>query len=83
MQRLQGRAVRFIRSVDRSPDFFVWKGQTGKVVGMTFDPQTGMAVLRVRLDEEVPGAEAFGNEVHWMEGVNFKDFEKDVVLLPE
>lgn len=81
LQRMEGRSVRFVREVDRFPHFDVPKGSTGTVVGLSFS-QDHKAIIRVRLDDETIGAEEFDHEVHWMEGVNLEEFEKDVVLLP-
>lgn len=82
MQRAQGRRVRFMQKVDRSPHFEVKKGAEGVLVGLSFDPRDGRAVIRVALDDAIAGAPAeFNGEVHWKEGVNLEDFEKDVVLL--
>lgn len=82
MQRAQGRRVRFMQRVDRSPHFEVKRGAEGVLVGLSFDPRDGRAVIRVALDDAIAGALVeFNGEVHWKEGVNLEDFEKDVVLL--
>ena len=80
-QRLKDHPVRFIRQVDRPPHFTVKKGSKGIVVGSCYDPDDAMLIIRVALDDALAGAEEFGGEVHWKEGINLEDFEKDVVLV--
>lgn len=55
-----GSRVRFTETVERYPHFTVSAGSVGKVVDVG-DP----CIYAVRLDETLPGAEDWGNQVHW------------------
>jgi hypothetical protein len=70
----EGTRVRLIHDEDRYPHFIAPKGATGTVV----DPH-GMN-LAVRMDETVPGAEDWDNEVHWFDMDDFDPAEHVEVL---
>jgi hypothetical protein len=55
-----GSRVRLVHDVERYPHFIARAGSVGTVVDIG-DPQ----IFAVRLDEFLPGAEGWGNEVHW------------------
>lgn len=54
-----GTKVRLAREIERYPHFTAEAGLTGTVT--RFDDE----VAAVRLDEPVPGAEEWNNEIHW------------------
>lgn len=58
-----GARVRTTRELDRYPHFIVEAGSVGTVVDVG-DP----TLFAVKLDDEVPGADDWGNEVHWSNG---------------
>ena len=58
-----GARVRTTRELDRYPHFIVEAGSVGTVVDVG-DP----TLFAVRLDDVVPGAEDWSNEVHWSNG---------------
>ena len=67
-----GTRVRVRHDVWRYPHFIAPAGAEGVVV----DVGDSQVLLAVRLDEPVPGAEEWGNEVHWLEGDEpFRDLE--------
>ncbi len=55
----EGTRVRLTRDVDRFPHFIAPKGAEGTVTSVD------EYALCVRLDETLPGAEDWDNEVHW------------------
>lgn len=56
-----GTRVRLARDVDRYPHFIAAAGSVGTVVDI------GDAnIFAVRIDEHLPGAEEWENEVHWI-----------------
>lgn len=59
-----GARVRLIGNAERYPHFIAPSGATGTVV----DHGDPAITLAVRLDEPLPGAEEWGNEVHWLDG---------------
>lgn len=69
-----GARVRTLRTIDRFPDFMVAAGAAGVVV------QSNDAILRVRMDATIPGAEEWDNEIHWYRG-NDEDVAADVEVL--
>jgi hypothetical protein len=56
-----GARVRLLRDVDRYPHFIAPAGALGEVVDVG-DPN----LFAVRLDQPLPGAETWSNEVHWI-----------------
>lgn len=77
--RVEGRKVRFARTVERD-EFTVPRGRVGTVVPSFLDSEGGL-VLAVKLRTPVPGSEPFEGEVHWREGVNLEEVEADLELL--
>lgn len=75
-----GLKVRFLGTVRRDPYFVVPAGATGDILDCLSDPADNLYVIRVRLDDPVPGSEGFRGEVHWKESINLDDFEKDVAF---
>ncbi len=57
-----GTRVRLTRAVDRFPFFVAPEGATGGVV------ENSPHLLRVRMDQQIEGAQDWRNEVHWMDG---------------
>ena len=78
-KRLEGRKVRFARTVERD-EFTVPKGRIARVATAFLDSDGGL-VLAVKLRTPVPGSEPFEGEVHWREGVNIEEVETDLELL--
>lgn len=58
-----GRRVRTRFEIDRFPDFLVPAGATGVIAA------AGAGLVAVLLDEPTPGAEPWGNELHFYGGV--------------
>jgi len=58
-----GTKVILLHNVDRYPHFIAPQGATGTVIDVG-DPQ----VFAVQMDEDIPGAEEWDNEVHWTNG---------------
>ncbi len=56
-----GTRVRLTRAVDRYPHFIAPEGATGGVV------ENSPRLVRVRMDEQLEGAEEWHNEIHWSE----------------
>jgi hypothetical protein len=54
-----GTRVRLTRNVERYPHFVAERGRAGVVVEATRD------TVSVRMDEHLPGAESWDNEVCW------------------
>lgn len=77
--RLAGRKVRFVRTVERD-EFTVPAGRVGTVATAFLDSEGGL-VLAVKLRTPVPGIEPFEGEVHWREGVNIEEVEADLELV--
>ncbi len=67
-----GTRVRLIHDEDRYPHFIAPKGATGVVVETADNIDHA-----VRLDENLPGAEEWGNEVHWFD---IDEFDPDDVV---
>jgi hypothetical protein len=59
-----GLRVRLRREVDRYPHFIAPKGATGTVTDIPH-PDLGWGCIAVRLDQHLPGAETWDNEVLW------------------
>lgn len=78
-----GRRIVLARDVDRYPDFVARAGATGRIIGVDTSPwrPSEAIFIRARMDEWIPGAEPWDNEVHWFED-SLRDFKKDVLLLP-
>ena len=55
----EGIRVRLTRDVERYPHFVAPKGATGEIT------ESSREIVSVRLDEDLPGSEAWENEVHW------------------
>lgn len=65
-----GTRVRLLSDVDRYPHFVAPAGSTGEVVEYSNDS------IRVRLDDDLEGAEEWGNEIQWYQGMfEEEDFE--------
>lgn len=59
----EGARVVLARAVERYPHFLAAAGLTGEVVVAEPD------LISVRMDEQLPGAEAWENEIEWGEGL--------------
>lgn len=59
----EGDQVILTRAVERYPHFFAPAGLTGEVV--VAEPE----LISVRMDDHLPGAEAWENEIEWGEGL--------------
>jgi hypothetical protein len=71
-----GTRVRLTREVERYPHFIAERGRAGVVVEATPD------AVSVRLDEHLPGAEEWDNEVCWY-GPDWTGRDARVVALEE
>lgn len=71
-----GTRVRLRRDVERFPHFIAPKGATGTVVD-----NGSPDVFAVYLDETLPGAEEWKNEVHWIAGYHGDDVAADVEVI--
>lgn len=71
-----GERVELLRDVERYPHFIAPKGATGTVTGVDEE------LVRVRLDQPLPGAEEWGNEVQWHRDWNSGELTADVRRLP-
>ncbi|MFL6284465.1 MAG: hypothetical protein ACJ74Q_15075 [Pyrinomonadaceae bacterium] len=69
-----GDRVVLARDVDRFPHFIARAGSTGVITNLED------AVLTVRLDEYLEGAEEWDNEVCWETSEQAEDFDEDVKL---
>lgn len=77
-----GTKVRLSRDIERYPHFTAPEGATGQVVA--YDDE----IIRVKLDDKLPGAEEWDNELHWypdmFEQKDFRDaFREDVAVVEE
>lgn len=72
----QGDRVVLARPVERYPHFLAAAGLTGEVV--VAEPE----LISVRMDERLPGAEAWENEIEWGEGLVGQAGEDLEVLAP-
>jgi hypothetical protein len=64
------------RDVHRSPHFIARSGTKGTVVDVSF------GAISLRLDDPLPGAEEWDNEVVWSDDDDAPNFWADVALLP-
>lgn len=78
-RRLEGRKVRFKRTVQRD-SFTVPRGRLGVIVEPFLDDHGGL-VLAVKPRAQVAGSEPYDGEVHWREGVNLEEVEHDLELV--
>jgi len=70
----EGDQVVLARTVERYPHFLAPAGLTGEVVIAELE------LISVRMDEHLPGAEAWENEIEWGEGlVDQADEDLEVV----
>lgn len=70
----EGDRVVLARAVERYPHFLAPAGLTGEVV--VAEPE----LVSVRMDERLPGAEAWENEIEWGEGLSERAGEDLEVL---
>lgn len=61
-----GMRVRLRHDVDRYPHFIARQGMEGVVVTAGDEQDTQPYILAVRMDDVLPGAEEWQNEVHWV-----------------
>lgn len=71
-----GTKVRLRRDVERYPHFIAPAGATGTVVDIGDD-----TIFAVRMDERIPGAGTWDNEVHWPDGM-YGNPADDLEVLP-
>jgi hypothetical protein len=73
--------VRLVRDVDRYPHFIAKRGSVGTVIAHM--DTAGDGHISVKLDDHLPGAEEWNNEVIWDECWDgLLDFFEDVEALP-
>jgi hypothetical protein len=77
LKRLAGQRVEFVREVDRLPFVVVPVGAGGTLMAPFIDDESRL-VAAVMLDGPPPSLDAFDGEIHWVEGINLFEFEKDV-----
>jgi len=72
-----GDEIRLIQDVDRFPHFVAKKGATGVVSEVRTD------LICVRMDEKIPGAEVWDNDLSWSEG-QIQGIDREIeVISPE
>ncbi len=80
LKGLAGRKVRFERLVHRGT-WTIAEGSTGVLMAPCHDSE-GRIFAAVALDDPPTGlADQYDGEIHWIEGINLHDIERDVLVV--